>query len=360
MRNDYFRDQSGETPKNLDLWAPVVITKEEIDAEIERLASGPTPENGRRRSLIVHPRNKLSKGLAPGIEVALDVLKPGERTVPYRQNSTQVNFTIQGQGASFIGGKRFDTKLYDVSNTPSMQPYWHQNNGDGLFVRLTYSNAALLEMMNVHYVEENPRNPEAVKHEELSEEDKKRRLSPFGTFPLNDEAWLMPYEILINPPTVGSPALHWPWEQVKTHLDKLEALGKDYVGRRLYLLYNPMTGRTNGTTPNFFATMCIRPPKIVDRPHRHSSAAINYYFHGSGRSTVEGKVYQWKAGDLMLSAPGWAVHNHASHDEAVYELTVQDQPLNLAMESLLWQESLKLPMAVLGVEEGVGTNRAAG
>ena len=25
-----------------------------------------------------------------------------------------------------------------------------------------------------------------------------------------------------------------------------------------------------------------------------------------------------------------------------------------------WQESLKLPMAVLGVEEGVGTNRAAG
>ena len=56
----------------------------------------------------------------------------------------------------------------------------------------------------------------------------------------------MPYEILINPPAVQSPALHWPWEQVKPHLDKLEALGKDYVGRRLYLLYNPMTGRTNG------------------------------------------------------------------------------------------------------------------
>ena len=115
----------------------------------------------------------------------------------------------------------------------------------------------------------------------------------------------------------------------------------------------------NAVAPNFFATMTIRPPKIVDRPHRHSSAAINYYFHGSGRSTVEGKVYRWKAGDLMLSAPGWAVHNHASDDDYVYELTVQDQPLNIAMESLLWQESLKLPMAVLGVEEGLGTNRAA-
>ena len=27
------------------------------------------------------------------------------------------------------------------------------------------------------------------------------------------------------------------------------------------------------------------------------------------------------------------------------------------MESLLWQESLKLPLAVLGEQEGFGTNR---
>ena len=76
-----------------------------------------------------------------------------------------------------------------------------------------------------------------------------------------------------------------------------------------------MTGRTNGTTPNFFATMTIRPPTIVDRPHRHVSAAINYYFHGRGYSRVDGNRYEWKAGDLMVSAPGWAVHNHASYDD---------------------------------------------
>ena len=102
----------------------------------------------------------------------------------------------------------------------------------------------------------------------MADEDKKRRVSPFGTFKLNDDgAYLMPYEMLINPPAVESKALHWPWQEVKAHLDKLEALGKDYVGRRLYLLYNPMTGRTNGTTPNFFATMTIRPPE-----HRRPAA----------------------------------------------------------------------------------------
>lgn len=355
-----FIDQTGKVPPKIDLWPAVVITKEEIAAEVERLANLPKPANGRRRSLIQHPANRLSNGLAPGIGVALDVLLPGERTVPYRQNSTQVNFVIRGKGHSVVGGNRFDVKLHDVWNTPSMQPIWHGNDGDDVLVRLTYSNAPLLEMMNIHYVEENPPPVQAVTHEELSDEDKKRRISPFGTVELDNGAWLMPYEVLINPPAVESKAFHWPWETVKHHLDKLEALGKDYVGRRLYMLYNPMTGRTNGCTPSFFATMTIRPPKIVDRPHRHSSAAINYYFHGTGRSTVEGQVYEWKAGDLMLSAPGWGVHNHASYDDYVYELTVQDQPLNIAMESLLWQESLKLPMAVLGVQEGFGTNRAAG
>jgi gentisate 1,2-dioxygenase len=355
-----FIDRTGATPVAAELWPALVIPKEAIDAEIERLASLPRPANGRRRALIRHPSNRLGTGLAPGIEVALEVLLPGERTVPCRQNSTQVNFVIRGGGHAVVGAKRFEVRLFDVWNTPSMQPYWHGNDGEGLQVRLTYSNAALLEMLNVHYVEEDPPPVAAVAHEAMSAEDQKRRVSPYGTFRLTEDgAFLMPYETLINPPTVESKALHWPWAQVKAHLDKLEALGPSYVGRRLYTLYNPMTGRTNGCTPSFFATMTIRPPKIVDRPHRHSSAAINYYFQGRGRSTVAGQVHEWKAGDLMLSAPGWAVHNHASYDDYVYELTVQDQPLHLAMESLLWQESLKLPMAVLGVEEGLGTNRAA-
>ena len=168
----------------------------------------------------------------------------------------------------------------------------------------------------------------------------------------------MPYERLINPPAVESRVLHWPWQDVEENLIKLGDLGKDYIGRRLYLLYNPMTGRFNGITPNFFATFTIRPPGIIDRPHRHVSSSINYYFAGSGYSVVEGQKYHWKAGDLQVSAPGWAVHNHASDPgDPVYELTVQDQPLTIYMEALLWQESLKGPKSVLGTNLGFATNR---
>ena len=337
-------------------WAPVIVRGAEIDAHIERLAALPRPENGRRQVQFIHPSAPSpGNGFAPGTQVTLDVLLPGERTSPIRHNSTQVNFCIRGRGHTLIEGQTIRFGQYDVWNHPSFVAYEHVNDGDEVQVRLTYSNAPLLEMLRVHLVEEGP----VVKPKigEAADNDPRRK-SPFGTFQLTEDgAWLMPYEILINPPAVESRALHWPWEKVRTNLDKLAALGKDYIGRRLYLLYNPMTGRTNGTTPSFFATMTIRPPKIVDRPHRHVSAAINYYFKGSGRSTVDGVTYEWGPGDLMLSAPGWGVHNHASYDEPVYELTVQDQPLNIMMESLLWQENLKEPPVVLGAETGFTTNR---
>ena len=361
MTQAILRDISGGVAsRSLDLWEPVIITGEQIDAEVERLASIPPPANGRREAMIVHPRASApGNGFTPGIGLVLGVLKPGETTAPIRHNSTQVNFCIRGSGCAEIGGNEVRYGKYDVWNTPSFRTYVHRNDGNDVQVRLTYSNAPLLEMLNIHIVEEHPKAAAEPEQANAGEErEDPRRKTPYGMVRLENGAQLMPYEMLINPPAVESNVLHWPWPQVKKHLDKLESLGKSYIGRRLYMMYNPMTGRTNGCTPSFFATITIRPPKIVDRPHRHTSAAINYYFHGRGRSTVEGKVYEWKAGDLMLSAPGWGVHNHASYDEPVYELTVQDQPLNIYMESLLWQEDLKHPAALLGSEAGFDTNRA--
>ncbi len=351
-----FVDLTGRAEPERELWPALVIPREAIEAEVERLAALPRPDTGRRHSSIVHPSAAgPGAGLAPGIRVTLEVLLPGERTAPLRHNSTAIQFCIRGSGRTVVAGRAIDFGRYDVWNLPCWSTYWHENPGPDPSVRLVYSNAALLEKLNVHEMEERP--PEAVDAAaEPAAEPPPARTLP--TFPLNEGgAWLMPYETLIDPEAVESRALHWPWPDVKRHLDRLSALGAGYVGRRLYLLYNPRTGRTNGTTPSFFATMTVRPPRIVDRPHRHTSAAINYYFSGSGRSQVAGATHEWKAGDLMLSAPGWAVHNHASHDEPVYELTVQDQPFHLALESLLWQEDLTRPLSVLGAQRGFATNR---
>ena len=337
---------------------PIVIKKQLIDAEIDRLASMPAPASGRRMSFVSNPHAGPGNGLTPGIAVAICVLKPGERTEPIRHNSSLVNFCIRGRGSAFVEGQRFDYGQYDAWTTPPWSVYQHVNDSNDVHVRLTYSNSPLLEKLGVHVVEQNPPQETLPLEEEVEEEKDHSRISPYGTFRLTPEgAFLMPYEKLIDPPPMDVKALHWPWEKVKSELDKLRALGKQYVGRRLYLMYDPATGRTNGTTSSFFATITIRPGGIVDRPHRHVSAAINYYFAGSGYSIVDGKRHEWEAGDLMLSAPGWAVHNHASNDQDVYELTVQDQPFHIALGSLLWQENLRESPRALGIQSGFATNR---
>lgn len=356
-----FIDRTGASAPELKLIDPVLITKEELEAEMERLASLPAPANGQRMSVIAHPHTGVGDGLAPGTQVTISVLKPGERTKPIRHNSSQVNFCIRGGGHSVINGKRVVFRQYDVWNTPSMNIYEHVNDTNELQVRLAYSNAALLEKMNIHVVDDDPYGPKtASEHRPAGGEGHGGKMeNPFGTFQITDEgAWLMPYEKLVNPDVVEWPVLHWPWEKVKANLDRLAGLGQEYRGRRLYLLYHPASGRLNGTSPTFFATITLRPPKIVDRPHRHSSSAINYFFSGSGHSLVDGKRYHWKAGDLMLTAPGWAIHNHASNDEPVYELTIQDSPLNISMDSLMWQEDLGRPFSMLGSQKGFETNRA--
>jgi gentisate 1,2-dioxygenase len=80
---------------------------------------------------------------------------------------------------------------------------------------------------------------------------------------------------------------------------------------------------------------------------------------GHGKSVVNGERIEWQEGDLHFSAPGWSVHNHASREEGFMALTIQDHPLHIAMESLLWQETLKSPILKLGSELGVQTNLTA-
>ncbi|MEP6656435.1 MAG: gentisate 1,2-dioxygenase, partial [Betaproteobacteria bacterium] len=219
-----FVEATGVRPRENNLWPPVIISKEEIDAEVRRLASLPAPADGRRESLIVHPlADPASPGLAPGIQVKLSVLQPGEKTKAFRHNATEVNFCIGGGGHTLVGGRRIEFQQYDVWNHPSYVPYVHANDGKELQVRLTYSNIPLLQQMEVYVYDEDP--PAAIVpagSEKSSAAPDPRRKSPYGLIPIgNDGGLLMPYEMLINPTVVESRPLHFSWAQVKAELMRL-------------------------------------------------------------------------------------------------------------------------------------------
>lgn len=346
-------DQSGRRTVEYRPLKPVIVRVDEIESEIERLAEGRF--RGSRRTTVVHPGLIDGAGLMPACTFSINVLLPGERTLPHRHNSSVVNFGMRGSGTSLIGGRKIEWSERDTWTTPPWTVHQHVNDTDEIQVRFSYSNSGLLDRLGVHVIEGaddfDPDQPLGDQEAELEQSVRGEIVGEQG------EA-LLTYEQLISPDPPYQAALHWPWPLLQERLEKLKSLGQEYKGRRLFLMYDRNTGRSQGTNATFFATITVRPGGIVDEPHRHTSAAINYFFAGSGWSIVGGEKYEWGPGDLMLSAPGWMPHGHASNPgEDVYELTIQDSPLQIGIGSLLWVENLRGRTEALGVTKGFATNR---
>ena len=362
-RTSLFVSNVGTQQREQNQWPSIVIKKAEIDAEIERLLDITPPDNGRRTSLIVHPSAQApGLGLAPGIEVAINVLKPGEQTRNIRRNSTMVEISIGGKGIATVDGQDRAIHHWDVWNTPSMRVHSYRNEGKEPWIRLSYSNAPLLEKLEIHYVEEfdggiAPSDMGTTPVSRSAETIARARDLALRKQITDEGAWLLGYEWLIDVDVIESKSLHWPWKKVAEHFPSVEDLAKGYNGRRLFVLYNPATERRIGTTHSFFATLSSSPPNNNHVPHRHSSSAINYYLRGKGYSKVNKTRLDWEAGDLMLSAPGWAMHSHHTVERSS-ALTIQDHPLQIAMESLIWQERLQEPIMTLGSQGGFESNRA--
>src|SRR5437870_5218958 len=156
MEEFRFVDRTGAVTEPARLIPTVVIKKRDIDAEIERLANLSAPANGRRESRVAHPQTGIGDGLAYTIAVSICVLKPGESTRPVRHNASLVDFCIGGGGHTIVDGKRIDYQQYDVWTTPPWSVFQHFNDTNELQVRLSYSNAPLLEKLNVYISDEKP------------------------------------------------------------------------------------------------------------------------------------------------------------------------------------------------------------
>ena len=336
-------------------WSPVKISRHEIAEAVERLSALDIGPGQRRTMSIVHPSSTApGLGLTPGLQVAINVVKAGEITPSCRQNAAQVNISIAGSGFLKTSHGELALGKWDVCNIPSMQVYQHRNDGQSDWVFLSYSNAPLLEKLGVHFIEtgaaaESPRQELAAGSIRA---EVNRGSAP--DIPMDDYgARLRGYEFLTDIEVVPSLPHVWSWSKILPELSTAPDDGK----RGIMLLYNPATERRNGTTHSFFVTASSvapgAPPRPVGRGHRHSSVAINYHFAGSGWSRVGDEEISWEAGDLLLSAPGWSEHAHYMNPEGAMVFTVQDHPLQIGMESLIWQEDMSGPILTLGSEAGV-------
>ena len=342
-----------------DTWGAFLVPKEDIDAEIGRLAEADRPVSGYRASSVVHP--KATDGipsLTPVTEVTINVLKPGERTPVRRGNYSLLETSILGGGRASIAATHFPIRPSDVWTVPSMKPYYYENTTEQIWAWLTYSNAAFLRRIGAYWAEGDlsiPQEQAAPKSIPVGEQKYTRKTGPIHRMPSTGTE-LRSYEHLTDIEPVPNPPLHWAWEDMAPYLPIHRGDNEDPNKRPIWLLYNPATERRQGTTPVHFATYTATapgmPPYAGKRGHFHTSASINYHRTGHGYSIVDGQRVDWKAGDLLFSAPSWAEHAHYVGGDGWTVLTVQDHPMQIALGSLLWKEKPDQPILSLGNDEG--------
>ncbi|WP_197277199.1 hypothetical protein [Sphingomonas profundi] len=349
-----FRDASGlPRPEEPRSWKPLLIPRERIEEEIARLSCLAVPAGGRRAADIIHPQaTEPGLGVAPGLGISINVLRPGESVVLPRDNANRVEFAIGGTGHALIGEQKLPIARWSVWTCPTMIRRQYRNDGDDVMAWLSYSNVPVLEKLGIHYSDAAESRPPFTSVNGVSGEVRFRRSTAPDHAILEDGARFRGYEFLTDIEVVENKALVWPFAETEPYLTTVEGDGK----RTIMLLYNPATGRRNGTTHSFFATLASWAPGVERLPpargHKHTSTACNYHFRGSGMSIVDGQRYDWRAGDLMLSAPAWSEHAHGAGEEGSTVLTIQDHPFQIGMESLIWQEKMDGPILTLGAEAG--------
>jgi len=322
--------------------APRVWRRAEIDAVAAELLDA---DIDRRSAALLNPELEPLGGVSAGIDVSVNVLRPGERTAPHRHTSSVISYVARGHGHSVIGGQRIEWGPGDVFTTPGWMPHVHVAAEDSEPVmRMAFSDAPLLRRFGI------------LLHETGDPEE---RLEPPPATPWDpdlgihipgSDVRILGYEELLKPAWRPLAAQRWGWDATKGALDPMDNGDPAYHGRRVIMLYDPVTGQAQGTIAGMLMFVGIIAAGEVHPPHRHTSVAVNYWTSGRGYSIAEGERIGWEAGDLVIS-PAWAAHGHANDgDETAWGVVVHDTPMLYHLGVLLWQEVLDGSIARLGAD----------
>jgi gentisate 1,2-dioxygenase len=352
-----FVDASGEQDKMVPFWRAFKVSREDIDGEIDRLKSLPKPANGRRRSYIVHPQSRRNS-ITPGIRASIEVLMPGEVLELAPNNSSHVAICIGGEGRAIIDDQRFEMTKHDTLSVPNMATQAYAATGDTAYVRLTFSDAPLLEHLSALYVADSTASAVATDGGEHVGHHRDPMADFIYPMPTGGGA-LKTYHAFIDPEVVEQSPHLWKWEEVKAFLNNMDKNTKDLRAAIIAMYWNPATGRTHGSTNTITAWMSggVDPNWTgkkwdMARSHRHNVTAMNYAIAGNWKTIVEREEISWGPGDLVLTAPSWAAHSNGRFDREAYTFAIQDNALLAAMNSTILQEYVNRPVIHLGARPG--------
>ena len=243
---------------------------------------------------------------------AVQVLLPGEIARTHRHSPSAIRFIMQGDGAyTAVDGEKVIMREGDLVLTPNWTWHDHGNETDHMVVWMDGLDVPLTKALNsmffdMYHVEQFPQT-EPVN----------------GSVALYGHGRLSPTWIKTS--SHFSPLLSYSWDQTAEALHALrDRDGSPFEGIALEYTH-PHTGGPALPTMGCQVQLIRKGEKLKARHVAGSS--IFHVKQGSGRSIINGKVFDWGKGDIFV-VPSWALHEHANtgSEDAIF-FSINDHPV---------------------------------
>ena len=248
---------------------------------------------GERRSFeVVNPDLRHLHGTTHTIGAALQLVKPGELAPSHRHLASAIRFPVRGKAYTAVNGEKLHMEERDLILTPTWTWHEHGNETDEPIVWIDALDYPFNKLMQISFFEPYPGGMHP-----------NTRSSDYTT------KW-----VGLTRPTWESyrediPLATYKWAETAETLNKWrDDDGSPHDG---ILLEYAHPFRQGPVLPTMACHAQMLRPGEHTTAHRHTSSAVYYVLEGDGHSVIDGRRFDWGAGDFFMIPP-WAWHEHAN------------------------------------------------
>ncbi len=258
---------------------------------------------------------------------ALQYLGPHESAPAHHHTPSAIRFVLTGSGVyTTVNGDACDMEPGDLILTPNWNWHDHNNKSDEPMVWFDGLDLPLVTTLESVFFENHPGQLQPVEGHNLSEQG-------FVGVGLR--------EMGITSPAAHSPLLRYRWAETERTLESLHLVR----GRTMISLEftNPLTG---GPVVSTFACEMYRIyPGEHTATKRKTGSSLYVVFQGTGRTVINGVLFEWGPGDIFVT-PSWASVDHEAFDRADL-FAISDRPV-LQLLHLYREEELAEHQEIVG------------
>ena len=127
---------------------PTLFTREDVEAQLERVHSDPSEEAAGKAVIIVTEAMQDRLCATPSLSGSFNTLEAGGDQRAHRHNSSALTLSVQGRGVhSYVDGQKVDWEDGLVMLTPPGAPHSHHNRGDALMFSFVVQDSPLHAQM---------------------------------------------------------------------------------------------------------------------------------------------------------------------------------------------------------------------